>query len=257
MVAAGVSHHAGGGARGRAHGRPAVRGRAGAALGGRGSSRREHRGIGPWHERRAAQHAIHRAQGEGRRVRPPARGAGRASRRGRRVPRRGHRRARAREARHHLARPFGRVALPPHLPGPRRRRRGAARMRARGRPAGAGRMGRPGARGRRLRRCGLRRRRCGGGGCCGGVRSGAGPHARALGLLRVGAIQSRHLERAHRPGRRPLRGGAGRGMRLRRARRAGVRASRPRRRALRGPVGVLAGHRAGARARQARGCGRP
>ncbi len=80
-------------------------------------------------------------QGEGRRVRPPARGAGRASRRGRRVPRRGHRRARAREARHHLARPFGCVALPPHLPGPRRRRRGAARVRARGRPAGAGRDG--------------------------------------------------------------------------------------------------------------------
>ena len=91
--------------------------------------------------------ALHRAQGEGRRVRPPARGAGGAPERGRRASQRGHRRARAREARHHLARPVGRLALPPHLPRARRRCRGAARVRARRRPAGACRLGRAGARG--------------------------------------------------------------------------------------------------------------
>ncbi len=60
------------------------------------------------------------------------------------------------------------------------------------------------------------------------------------------------MGRPARPCRCALRARAGGGRGAGGRRRPGIRAPRPRRRALRGPVRVLAGHRAGARARQAR-----
>ncbi len=68
----------------------------------------------------------------------------------------------------------------------------AAVVRARGRTSGAGRLGRADARGEPPGRPGVRRRRPGGGGGIRRVRPGAGPHARALGLLRLGGLRRTH-----------------------------------------------------------------
>ena len=65
------------------------------------------------------EHEVHRAQGEGRLVRPPARGARRAPRRGRAEPRRARRRPRERCARHRVVGPGGRNAASAHLPAAR------------------------------------------------------------------------------------------------------------------------------------------
>ena len=147
VVAAGLARHAGGGARGRARwpmllydgrawhcpGRTCV------------AARREPGGVARTARTTScATRDFTALKVKDACVRPPARGAGRASRCGRtRAPTRLIDVRVRDDARHRVARPGGRIAVSAHLPrrpmtGPRTR----ARVRAGGRAAGAGRVGR-------------------------------------------------------------------------------------------------------------------
>ena len=120
VVARGHPHPAGAGPRRCQLGRgPLPRG-ARLSLGRAPSGWRHLGGAGPRCERPAAQHPVHGAEGEGRRVRPPARCARRTARCEPRRPRLRHRRVATWRPRDALPEPLGSLVASPRLPRARR-----------------------------------------------------------------------------------------------------------------------------------------